>query len=41
MKEANTGKGLKIKKWMYYYMKFALPLIIGVILVIGVVTPFI
>ena len=41
MKEANTGKGLKIKKWMYYYMKFALPVIIGVILVIGVVTPFI
>ena len=41
MTEANTGKGLKIKKWMYYYMKFVLPCIIGVILVIGVITPFI
>ena len=40
MAEANTGKGLKVKKWMYYYMKFVLPVIIGVILVIGVVTPF-
>jgi len=41
MAEANTGKGLKIKKWMYYYMKFGLPLIIGVIFFIGVITPFI
>ena len=41
MKEANTGKGLKIRRWMYYYMKFGLPVIIGVILVIGVVTPFV
>ena len=41
MAEANTGKGLKVKKWMYYYMKFVLPCIIGVILVIGIITPFI
>ena len=41
MAEANTGKGLKVRKWMYYYVKFVLPIIIGVILVIGVVTPFI
>ncbi len=39
--EANTGKGLKVKKWMYYYMKFVLPVIIGIIFVIGVVSPFV
>ena len=41
MEEANTGKGLKVRKWMYGYMKFVLPIIIGVIFVIGVVNPFI
>ncbi len=40
-KEANTGKGLKVKKWMYYYAKFVLPVIIGIIFVIGVVSPFV
>ena len=39
--EANTGKGLKVRSWMRVYMKYILPLIVGVILVIGVVTPFI
>jgi NSS family neurotransmitter:Na+ symporter len=39
--EANAGKGLKVKKWMYGYMKFVLPVIIGAILVIGVLSPFI
>lgn len=41
MAEANTGKGLKIRKWMYGYMKYGLPVIIGVILVLGIVNPFI
>ncbi len=40
-KEANEGRGLKVKKWMYYYMKFVLPILIGVILVISVVSPFV
>ncbi|MBE6704277.1 MAG: sodium-dependent transporter [Ruminococcaceae bacterium] len=26
--EANTGKGLKVPSWLYYYCKFALPVII-------------
>ena len=39
--EANTGKGLKVKKWMYYYMKFVLPIIIAVIFILGVVAPFV
>ena len=41
MAEANTGKGLKIKRWMYGYMKYVLPVIIAVLFVIGAVTPFI
>ena len=39
--EANEGKGVKVKRWMRIYMKFILPIIIGTILVIGVITPFI
>ena len=41
MAEANTGKGLKIKRWMYGYMKYALPILIGAILVISVISPFV
>ena len=40
MAEANTGKGVKLRRWMRVYMKFVLPIIIGVILVVGIVTPF-
>lgn len=40
MAEANSGKGLKIKKWMRPYMKYVLPLIISVILVFGAISPF-
>ena len=41
MAEANTGRGLKVRKWMYYYAKFVLPIIIGVILVLGILNPFV
>lgn len=41
MAEANLGKGLKVKKWMRFYMKYILPLIIAVILGYGIVSPFI
>lgn len=41
MNEANQGKGLKVRTWMRVYMKYVLPLIMGAILVIGVVAPFI
>lgn len=40
MTEANTGKGIKVKRWMRVYMKYVLPLIVGAILVIGVISPF-
>lgn len=41
MEEANLGKGLKIKPWMKNYMRFVLPVIVGVLFVYGVVSPFI
>lgn len=41
MKEANTGKGVKIKKWMSFYLTYILPIIMAIILVYGVVSPFI
>lgn len=39
--EANEGKGMKIKNWMRIYFSYILPLIISVILVYGVISPFV
>lgn len=36
--EANTGKGIKVKKWMRIYMSYVLPVIILALFVFGVVT---
>lgn len=36
--EANSGKGLKIKKWMRPYMTYILPVVIVVLFVIGILT---
>ena len=41
MNEANTGTGLKVKRWMYGYMKYVLPVIIAVLFVMGAINPFI
>ncbi len=41
MEEANLGKGLKVKKWMKQYMRFVLPVIVGVLLVYSIISPFI
>lgn len=41
VEEANTGKGLKMKKWMRGYVTFVLPVIIFALFVIGIVTKFI
>ncbi len=38
--EANTGKGLKVKKWMRVYMTFILPLIVLALFVVGIVLKF-
>ena len=34
--EANTGKGLKIKNWMRIYITYILPVIIGILFVVGI-----
>lgn len=39
--EANAGKGIKVKNWMRIYFAYILPFIIGIILVYGVISPFI
>lgn len=36
VEEANHGKGFKIRKWMKYYMKYVLPLIILAVFLIGI-----
>ena len=41
MEEANTGKGMKVRKWMRPYLQFVLPAVVAVLFVIGAVTPFI
>ncbi len=34
-KEANHGKGLKIRKWMRYYISFVLPIIVFAVFIFG------
>ena len=34
--EANTGKGLKVQKWMRLYMTYVLPVIIAIVFAIGI-----
>ena len=41
MEEANQGKGFKVQKWMRFYMSYILPVIVGVIALISIVSPFI
>lgn len=36
-KEANTGKGLKVPRWMRGYMCYVLPVLVAVILVLGLI----
>lgn len=38
--EANSGKGMKVKKWMKGYMCYVLPLIIIALFVTGILTFF-
>lgn len=40
IKEANTGKGLKFPKMLYYYCKFILPILIIVLWVWGIISMF-
>ncbi len=36
MEEANTGKGAKVRQWMYYYIKYVIPVIILAIFFVGI-----
>lgn len=36
-KEANSGKGLKVQRWMCGYMCYVLPVLVAVILVLGLI----
>lgn len=38
--EANAGKGMKVKKWMRWYMTFVLPVIIFILFVVGILQAF-
>lgn len=38
IEEANTGKGLKIAKWMRPYMTYVLPVMVAVLFVMGIVS---
>ena len=40
LEEVNTGKGMKMKKWMRGYMTFVLPVIILLIFAIGIYDKF-
>ena len=41
MEEANTGNGIKVKKWMRGYMKYVLPILMTVFWLICLITPFV
>ena len=38
--EANAGKGLKIQRWMRFYLTYILPLIISMLFVVGLINYF-
>ena len=40
IKEANTGKGLKMKNFMRGYMTYVLPVMVIVLFVIGIIRTF-
>ena len=40
MEEANQGKGLKVRKWMKYYISYVLPVIIFVLFTVGILQSF-
>ena len=37
LKEANTGSGMKVPKWLKGYMTYVLPVLIIVIIILGLV----
>ena len=41
MAEVNTGKGVKLKRWLRAYLKYVLPVIIFVLWIISLIKPFV
>ena len=41
MAEVNTGKGVKLKRWLRVYLKYVLPVIIFVLWIISLIKPFV
>ena len=41
IEEANTGKGMKVKRWMRAYLKYVLPVIVLILWMISLVKPFV
>lgn len=35
--EANTGKGMKLQKWMKFYLKYILPILLIVVFILGLI----
>mgnify|MGYP000684778089 FL=1 len=38
--EVNTGKGLKLKKFMRGYFTYILPVMVGIVFIIGIIQKF-
>ena len=36
--EANEGEGLKVQKWMRPYVTYVLPVMVGIIFVVGILS---
>lgn len=41
MAEVNTGKGIKVRRWMKFYLKYILPVIIILLWVLSIIKPFV
>lgn len=39
MKEANTGKGMKVRKWMRFYLTWVLPVLLALVFLLGILNP--
>lgn len=37
IQEANTGKGMKLQKWMKFYLKYVLPILLIVVFILGLI----
>ena len=38
--EANEGEGLKVQKWMRPYVTYVLPVMLGIVFIVGILSYF-